>query len=134
KSFRPEFLNRVDEAIVFRPLSKEDLETIVDIMIRDVNERLEEKGFLLTLTAKAKKYLVGKSYDPKFGARPLRRAIEEYIEDPLSDQVLRGKFVYGTEIKGDIKKDEFVFAGKPRKIKDIVPEAKPQKKLQDASR
>jgi ATP-dependent Clp protease ATP-binding subunit ClpC len=134
KSFRPEFLNRVDETIVFRPLFKEDLAVIVDIMVAEVNKRLEEKGFMLTVTAKAKKYLVGKSYDQKFGARPLRRTIEEYIEDPLSEQVLRGKFTYGTEIKVDLKKDEIVFLGKAKKFQEKPKEEKTVKKLQSAAK
>jgi len=132
KSFRPEFLNRVDETIVFRPLFKEDLEVIVDIMIGEVNKRLEEKGFVLAVTVRAKKYLVEKSYDQKYGARPLRRTIEEYIEDPLSEQVLRGKFTYGTEIKVDLKQDELVFSGRPKKFSE-KPE-KPGKKLQNADK
>ncbi len=132
KSFRPEFLNRVDETIVFRPLFKEDLEVIVDIMIAEVNKRLEEKGFFLAVTARAKKYLVEKSYDQKYGARPLRRTIEEYIEDPLSEQVLRGKFTYGTEIKVDLKQDELTFSGKPKKFAEKP--VKPAKKLQNADK
>jgi len=133
KAFRPEFLNRVDETIVFRPLFKEDLAVIIDIMVAEINKRLEEKGFMLAVTAKAKKYLVEKSYDPKYGARPLRRTIEEYIEDPLSEQVLRGKFVYGTEIKVDLKQDEMVFAGKPKKFQDQPPK-ETAKKLQSAAK
>jgi ATP-dependent Clp protease ATP-binding subunit ClpC len=133
KAFRPEFLNRVDETIVFRPLFKEDLAVIVDIMTAEINKRLEEKGFMLAVTAKAKKYLVEKSYDPKYGARPLRRTIEEYIEDPLSEQVLRGKFTYGTEIKVDLKKEEIVFAGKPKKFQDQPPK-ETARKLQSAAK
>jgi ATP-dependent Clp protease ATP-binding subunit ClpC len=121
KSFRPEFLNRVDESVVFRPLAKEDLIMIVDVMLAEVNKRLEEKGFLLVLTKKAKQFLVDKSYDPKFGARPLRRAIEEQLEDPLSEEVLKGRFVYGTEINADFKKDKMVFSGKPKKFTDQPP-------------
>ena len=134
KSFRPEFLNRVDETIVFKPLSKEDLGSIVEIMISDVNQRLEEKGLFLNVTKKAKKLLVEKSYDPKFGARPLRRTIEEQIEDPLSEEVLRGKFTYGTEIKSDLKEGKLIFSGKPRKIKEKLPEVKADKKLQESIR
>ncbi|MGB9613360.1 MAG: ATP-dependent Clp protease ATP-binding subunit, partial [Candidatus Margulisiibacteriota bacterium] len=117
KKFRPEFLNRVDEIIVFRPLSKEDLTTIVEIMISDVNQRLEEKGLSLLISKKAQEFLVEKSYDPKFGARPLRRTIEEFIEDPLSEEMLKGRFPYGTEIKADLKKGRILFSGKPRKTR-----------------
>jgi len=133
KTFRPEFLNRVDETIVFRPLSKEDLSSIVEIMLSDLNHRLEEKGLSITVNKKATNFLVEKGYDPKFGARPLRRTIEEQIEDPLSEEVLKGKLTYGTEIKADIKGDRMVFSGKLRKHKTEA--AKPEsKKLQEASR
>ena len=85
------------------------------------------------MTARAKKYLVEKSYDPKYGARPLRRTIEEYIEDPLSEQVLRGKFTYGTEIKIDLKQDEMAFSGKPKKFQDQPPK-ETAKKFQSAAK
>jgi len=123
KEFKPEFLNRVDEKVVFRPLSKEDLEIIVDIMINDINYRLEEKGISLKLTKKVKQFLVGKGYEPKLGARPLRRAIEDYIEDPLSEEVLKGKFGYGSKISLKVEKDKIVFSG--TKGKSI---SKPKKK------
>jgi ATP-dependent Clp protease ATP-binding subunit ClpC len=116
KTFRPEFLNRVDETIVFRPLSKEDLLRIIDIMLEDVNRRIEEKGFSIAAGKRAKKFLVEKGFDPKYGARPLRRTLEEFIEDPLSEEVLKGKFTYGTEIKVDLKDDKITFAGKPKKF------------------
>jgi ATP-dependent Clp protease ATP-binding subunit ClpC len=112
KKFRPEFLNRIDEQIVFRPLSKEDLAKIVDIMIADINSRLIEKGLSISLSKKAKDFLVDKGFDPHFGARPLRRAIEDNIEDPISEQILMGKFAYGTKIKVDIENDKTVFSGK----------------------
>jgi len=111
KNFRPEFLNRVDERVVFRPLSKEDLISIVDIMIGDINNRLEEKGLNLKVNKKAKEFLVDKGYDPKLGARPLRRSIGEYIEDPLSEDVLKGKFGYGSRISVKAEKDKLSFKG-----------------------
>ncbi len=114
KTFRPEFLNRVDEAIVFRPLSKEDLGKIVEIMILDVGERLEEKGISLSISKKAKEFLVERGYDPKFGARPLRRTIEEYIENPLSEEVLKGRFGYGSKIKVEAEKGRIIFHGKKK--------------------
>jgi len=111
KQFRPEFLNRVDEKVVFRPLSKEDLAAIVDIMIEDINSRLEEKGILLKTARKVKDFLVERGYDPKLGARPLRRAIEEHVEDPLSEEVLKGKFGYGSKISLKVEKDKIAFKG-----------------------
>jgi ATP-dependent Clp protease ATP-binding subunit ClpC len=122
KQFRPEFLNRVDETIVFRPLSKEDLAAIVDIMLGDINSRLEEKGLSLKLTKKVREFLVEKGYDPKLGARPLRRSIEEHIEDPLSEEVLKGKFGYGSKIALNVEKDKIVLTGTKgkRKIKSEI--------------
>jgi ATP-dependent Clp protease ATP-binding subunit ClpC len=111
KHFRPEFLNRVDEKVVFRPLSKEDLTAIVDIMVGDLNTRLEEKGLSLKVTRKIKEFLVEKGYDPRLGARPLRRSIQEYVEDPLSEEVLKGKFGYGSKISLKIAKEKIVFTG-----------------------
>lgn len=112
KQFKPEFLNRVDETVVFRPLSKEDLTIIVDILIKDLNNRIIEKEMTFSISKKAKDFLVEKGYDPKFGARPLRRTIEDYIEDPLSEEVLRGKITFGSDIKADLKEDKLVFTAK----------------------
>jgi len=112
KTFRPEFLNRIDEVIVFRPLSKEDLGQIVDIMLGDLNRRLAEKDLALSFNKKVKTFLADKGYDPKYGARPLRRTIEDYIEDPLSEDVLRGKFRSGMEIKSELKAEKITFTGK----------------------
>jgi ATP-dependent Clp protease ATP-binding subunit ClpC len=121
KEFRPEFLNRVDEKVVFRPLSKEDLAAIVDIMIKEMNDRLEEKGLSLKLDNKVKAFLVDKGYDPKLGARPLRRAIEQFVEDPLSEDVLKGKFGYGSKISLKVAKDKIVFSGtKGKSLKKSV--------------
>ncbi|NQU18212.1 MAG: ATP-dependent Clp protease ATP-binding subunit, partial [Candidatus Saganbacteria bacterium] len=116
KSFRPEFLNRIDETTVFKALSREDLFQIIDIMLSDLNKRMEEKGLDLKLKKKAKDFLVDKAYDPKFGARPLRRTMEDFIEDPISEQVLRGKLGFGTSIEAGLAKDKLSFASKKRKI------------------
>ena len=92
RHFRPEFLNRVDDTIVFRALTRENLQTIVDYELAKVFGRLTEHGLRLELTEQAKEFLIDKGYNPEFGARPLRRAIEHYIEDPLSEALLRGEF------------------------------------------
>ncbi|OGB89299.1 ATP-dependent Clp protease ATP-binding subunit ClpC [candidate division WOR-1 bacterium RIFCSPHIGHO2_01_FULL_53_15] len=141
KSFKPEFLNRVDETVVFRPLSKEDLEVIVEIMLDDVNARLEEKGLSITAGKKARQFLVEQGYDPKFGARPLRRTIEEHIEDPLSEDVLKGKFTFGMEIKADVKEGKLTFVGRQKKMrepkqepKNDLPAGRQGKKLQEAAK
>jgi ATP-dependent Clp protease ATP-binding subunit ClpC len=115
KSFKPEFLNRIDETIVFHPLSKEDLQQIVDIMIGEVNDRTKAKGILLELTEEARVFLAEKGYDPKFGARPLRRVIENLIEEPLSEGLLSGKFTENTTIQLGLKGDEITFSSKASK-------------------
>jgi ATP-dependent Clp protease ATP-binding subunit ClpC len=93
KYFRPEFLNRVDDVIVFRPLTRDDLKRIIDIELAKVRSRLDDKGLALVLSDEAKEFIIDKGYNPDFGARPLRRAIENYIEDPLSEELLKGEFV-----------------------------------------
>src|SRR5262249_24083594 len=92
REFKPEVLGRVDDVIVFRQLTKDDLKQIIDIELRKVRERLWERGLKLKLTDEAKEFLIGKGSDLDFGARPLRRAIENYIEDPLSEELLKGNF------------------------------------------
>ena len=110
--FRPEFLNRVDDTIVFRSLTREDLQTIVDYELVKVFKRLTEHGLQLDLTEQAKEFLIDKGYNPEFGARPLRRAIEHYIEDPLSEAVLRGDFKTKPIIKIDVlDEDNLKFEG-----------------------
>jgi len=104
--FRPEFLNRVDDTIVFKSLTREDLRTIVAFELAKVFKRLTEHGFKLELSDQAKEFLIDKGYNPEFGARPLRRAIEHYIEDPLSEALLRGEFKGRHRIKIDVQDEE----------------------------
>jgi ATP-dependent Clp protease ATP-binding subunit ClpC len=92
REFKPEFLGRVDDIIVFRHLTRDDLKRIIDIELAKVRERLQERGLRLVLTDGAKEFLIDKGSDLDFGARPLRRAIEGFIEDPLSEELLRGGF------------------------------------------
>ena len=93
KFFRPEFLNRVDDVIVFHHLTVEDLKQVIDIELAKVRERLAERGLKLELTEEAKQFLIKKGSDTDFGARPLRRALENFIEDPVSEELLKGEFV-----------------------------------------
>jgi len=104
--FRPEFLNRVDDTIVFKALTRVNLQTIVEYELNKVFKRLTEHGFRLELTEQAKEFLIDKGYNPEFGARPLRRAIEHYIEDPLSEAVLAGQFEGKNIIKIDVQDEE----------------------------
>jgi len=104
--FNPEFLNRLDDVIVFHPLLKEHIAQIVGILLKDVQKRLTEEELTLRLTEAASDFLVGHGYDEHFGARPLKRAIQRFIEDPLSEKILVGDFSKGDEIEVDISADK----------------------------
>jgi len=92
KYFRPEFLNRLDDLIVFHSLNRDNLRQIIDIELSKVRKRLGERGLELILTNEAEEYLIDKGFNPEYGARPLRRSIENLIEDPLSEDILSGKY------------------------------------------
>ncbi len=109
KVFRPEFLNRIDEAIVFHSLSKEDVRSIVDLMLEKVTQRLSEQELTLKVTDGAKDFLVEKGFDPQFGARPLRRAIQRYLEDPLAQEILAKKIKPQAKITADVQDGKIVF-------------------------
>ncbi len=102
KTFKPEFINRLDETIVFRPLDKEALEKIVDIEVGYVNNRLKEQNIEIELTPSAREFFVEKGFDPVFGARPLKRVIQRFLEDPLAEEIIKGTFAER------IKKDKIV--------------------------
>jgi ATP-dependent Clp protease ATP-binding subunit ClpC len=106
RHFRPEFLNRLDSQIVFRPLTRDDLTTIVEYELNKVFKRLLEHNLHLDIESGAKEFLIDKGYNPEFGARPLRRAIERYIEDPLSEDLLRGKFKGKTLIRISVQDED----------------------------
>jgi ATP-dependent Clp protease ATP-binding subunit ClpC len=112
RSFRPEFLNRVDEIIVFQPLSKEDVLEIVDIMLKRLNKHLESQRVSIEVTPEAKEFLAEEGYDPKFGARPLARAIRRHIENPLSSRIIGGEFGPGDMILVDRAADGLAFKAK----------------------
>ncbi|MEQ2005611.1 MAG: ATP-dependent Clp protease ATP-binding subunit [Limisphaerales bacterium] len=99
KAFRPEFLNRLDDVIVFRQLTKPDLVTILDLEVTKVMERLKHKNIQLVLDEKAKDFLVEKGFDPQYGARPMRRSVEKYLEDPLAEELLRGNLNPGEPVQ-----------------------------------
>ncbi len=109
KTFRPEFLNRVDEVVVFHELEREQLFQICDIMIREVQERLDAMKLKLVLTDAAKSFLVDQGFDKSYGARPLKRSIQRDLEDPLSEEVLKGTFKRNDEILVDVENNEIVF-------------------------
>ena len=113
--FRPEFLNRVDDMIVFRHLTNDDLGDVIDLELKKVRTRLSEHNMKLVLTDEAKKFLIEKGSNLDFGARPLRRAIENFVEDPLSEELLKGKFqgkdTITVTVKEVAERKQLVFEG-----------------------
>jgi ATP-dependent Clp protease ATP-binding subunit ClpC len=111
KLFNPEFLNRIDDTIVFGKLSREHIMNIIEIEIKGLYKNLEDNKLELLLDQTAKEFIVDKGFDEKFGARPLKRAIQKYVEDPLAEEILRGSFKEGTKIlaKHVEKAEELVF-------------------------
>ncbi len=108
RAFRPEFLNRIDEIIVFHSLEKDHLKQIVTLMSNQLTTRLKEQDIHLELSASAKDKIAEEGFDPEYGARPLRRAIQKYVEDKLSEELLRGKVLTGQNILIDVEENEFV--------------------------
>ena len=112
RTFSPEFLNRIDDVVIFNSLSEEHIGVIIDIIMKDVVKRLSTLGFSLELMPGAKKFIAEKGYDPQFGARPLHRAIQKYLEDPLAEEILNGHIKEGDSVKADYDENEkkIVFA------------------------
>ncbi|MBN1456903.1 MAG: ATP-dependent Clp protease ATP-binding subunit [Sedimentisphaerales bacterium] len=127
RHFRPEFINRLDSQIVFRGLTREDLTTIVEYELNKVFKRLIEHGLKLDVEDAAKEFLIDKGYSPEYGARPLRRAIEHYIEDPLSEGLLRGEYKRTGVIRIDVLDEDHL------KFENIEKEDKPEKTKEKAA-
>ncbi|MBA7670739.1 Negative regulator of genetic competence ClpC/MecB [subsurface metagenome] len=123
KVFRPEFLNRVDGTVVFHPLNKEHIRKIVDLMLATVNQRLSEKGMKLEVTDAVKDFLGEKGYDEVFGARPLRRVIQDMVEDKLSEGLLSGTLQSGDTVVVDLKEGEIIVH--PQAVGALPGEGKP---------
>ncbi|HUH18021.1 ATP-dependent Clp protease ATP-binding subunit [Albibacterium sp.] len=123
RTFAPEFLNRVDDVIVFNSLKKEEIFKIIDIELKTLFERIESLGYTIKLTDSAKDYIAEKGFDSNFGARPLKRAIQKHLEDPVAEEILKGELADGStlEVSFDKDKDEVVVKG----LKDV--KAKPNK-------
>src|SRR5690349_17989032 len=127
KGFRPEFLNRIDEVIVFHKLAKDEIKEIIDLMINRVRVQVAEHELQLELTEESKELLIEKGWDPSMGARPLRRAIQRYIEDPLADEVLKqSDMASGSTVmvERDASGDE---EDRPLKLSIIAPKKPPAK-------
>jgi len=112
RTFRPEFLNRIDEIIVFRPLTKDQMHSIVRILLERVRRELRGQGMEIEFTDALRELLVQEGFDPQYGARPLRRAIQRLVEDPLSDELLRGRFRQGDHVVADVRDGKVVFEGR----------------------
>ena len=111
RAFAPEFLNRIDDVVIFESLEREDIHKIIDIELRNLIQRVEEMGYKIKVTAKAKDYIIDKGWDEQFGARPLKRAIQKYIEDELAEEIIKTTLKEGDIINVgyDTKKDELKF-------------------------
>jgi len=109
ETFRPEFLNRIDEIIIFNELNQEELRQIIDLMLKDVIDEVENKNMNISFSDEVKKFILEKGYDPKYGARPLRRTIQKYIEDELTDLYLKGVYKEGSTIEVDVENGSIVF-------------------------
>ena len=110
KVFKPEFLNRVDDTIVFRPLTRDDLEYIVEIEIKEVESRLKDQKIFIELAKEAKDFLIERGFDKIFGARPLKRTIQRFLEDPLAEEIIKGSYKNGANVKVAAKADHLEFS------------------------
>ena len=105
KSFAPEFLNRIDDVIIFNSLNKEHINKIIDIEMEDILKRIMEIGYSVKISGKAKDFIADKGFDKNFGARPLKRAIQKYFEDPLAEEIIHSNIMEGDNIKVDLNKE-----------------------------
>lgn len=107
-SFRPEFLNRLDEIIMFKPLTKKNISGIIDLIVADLNKRLADRQLQVSLTDETKKYIADEAYDPVYGARPLKRYIQKYVETLSARLILEGKVSMGDTIQIVLENNELV--------------------------
>ncbi|MDD5594516.1 MAG: AAA family ATPase, partial [Candidatus Margulisbacteria bacterium] len=124
KGFRPEFLNRIDEIIVFHPLTDDELKQIAGLIISDLQKQVADRNMRLDISDSVKEKVIKEGYDPKFGARPLRRAVQHLLENPLSNEIIGGKFKEGDVVVSDVKDDKIVFEkgeGRVEKPKQEAP-------------
>jgi len=135
KEFRPEFLNRIDEIIVFHPLTDKELKEIAGLIISDMQKQVAERGLKLSVSDAVKERVIKDGYEPKYGARPLRRAVQHLLENPLSNEIISGKFKEGDAISAEVVNDKIVFLPAEKKSEKHVtapppatPEDKPKRR------
>lgn len=131
KEFRPEFLNRIDEIIVFHPLSDTELKEIAGLIISDMQKQVTQRGMKLEVSEGVKDKVIKDGYEPKYGARPIRRAVQHLLENPLSNEIIAGRFKEGDTIQADLKDDKIFFekiASQPPKVEEPPKEEKEEKK------
>src|SRR5690606_27902132 len=116
KAFAPEFLNRIDDVVVFNPLEKEDIHKIIDIDLEKLYQRIEGLGYYLSLSEQAKDYIADKGFDRQYGARPLKRAIQKYIEDALAEEIIASKIAEGDRIEMDLSEEKDALTIKISKV------------------
>ena len=138
KKFRPEFLNRIDDTIIFRPLNEEDMGKIVDMLLVQLAKRIEPTGITLSITDKAKEYIVKEGSNVEYGARPLRRAIQKMIEDELSEKILLKEVHEGSSVTVDYDGEKLVFLtsgsdDKEKKDEKVAPDKKDGDKPSDGA-
>ena len=127
KAFRPEFINRIDDIIVFAHLSKEEIRQIVDLMMKDLFKRLDERGLKMEVTDEVKDFMATDGYNEAYGARPLRRLIQRKVEDTLAEEILTGKYHEGDTIVLDMKDGKMFFSKKG----EATPETKSEEKTEE---
>jgi ATP-dependent Clp protease ATP-binding subunit ClpC len=126
RAFAPEFLNRVDDLIVFNALKKEDIHHIIDIELEKLFKRVTDLGYNIKLTESAKDYIAEKGFDEKFGARPLKRALQKYLEDPLAEQIIDSGFKTGDTLMVDYNKESDKIEMKTEKSKEVKSKKEPK--------
>jgi ATP-dependent Clp protease ATP-binding subunit ClpC len=134
KTFRPEFLNRVDEIIVFQQLTKEEIRYIVDIMSSDLQKRIKQNGMELVISTESKDLIAKEGYNPAYGARPLRRAIQRMLEDAISEQVLQGTFKEGDVIETELEGETVKFKKLAKKVAKAAKADKEEKQPEKAEK
>jgi ATP-dependent Clp protease ATP-binding subunit ClpC len=119
RQFNPEFINRLDEVVVFQPLTEKQIEVVLELQLEELSERLAEQGYFLRLSLSAKKLLIEKGWDPKYGARPMRRAIQRELEDPLAQLILAGEYPLGAAFLADCPDRKITLYPEP--VEAIIP-------------